>query len=51
MAEQIRSFYPDLDDHRMKSVFAMVHSRFSTNTLGAWKLAHIHTGSWRITGR
>ena len=40
MAEQIRAFYPDLDDPRMKSVFAMVHSRFSTNTLGAWKLAH-----------
>jgi glutamate synthase (NADPH/NADH) large chain len=29
MAEQIRAFYPDLDDPRMKSVFAMVHSRFS----------------------
>ena len=33
----------------MTSSFAMVHSRFSTNTLGTWKLAHpyrhvIHNG-------
>ncbi len=40
MAHQISPFYLDLNDERMKSVFAMVHSRFSTNTLGAWKLAH-----------
>ena len=33
----------------MESAFALVHSRFSTNTLGSWKLAHpyryiIHNG-------
>ena len=40
MAHQIAGFYPDLDDKDMASAFALVHSRFSTNTLGHWKLAH-----------
>ena len=40
MAEQIPGFYRDLADPDMLSYFAMVHSRFSTNTLGSWKLAH-----------
>jgi glutamate synthase (NADPH/NADH) large chain len=50
-AEQLPSYYPDLTDHRMKSTLALVHARFSTNTLGAWHLAHpyrniIHNGEF-----
>ena len=46
---QVRSYYPDLSDDRVASTLALVHSRFSTNTLGAWRLAHpyrtiIHNG-------
>ena len=37
---QLRKFYNDLTDERVSSRFALVHSRFSTNTLGAWSLAH-----------
>ncbi len=49
MAHQLEHFYHDLKDEAMVSAFAMVHSRFSTNTLGSWKLAHpyrlvIHNG-------
>ena len=40
MADQISGFYRDLADPDMVTYFAMVHSRFSTNTLGSWKLAH-----------
>ncbi len=40
MAEQTDNFYHDLNDPDFESHFAMVHSRFSTNTLGSWKLAH-----------
>ena len=40
MAHQIAGFYQDLDDEDLASAFALVHSRFSTNTLGHWKLAH-----------
>ena len=40
MAHQISGFYPDLADETLVSAFALVHSRFSTNTLGHWKLAH-----------
>ena len=40
LAHQIEGFYPDLADQSLVSAFALVHSRFSTNTLGAWKLAH-----------
>jgi glutamate synthase (NADPH/NADH) large chain len=40
MAQQIADFYQDLVDPEMVSAFALVHSRFSTNTLGHWKLAH-----------
>ena len=40
MADQISRFYQDLTDPDMVTYFAMVHSRFSTNTLGSWKLAH-----------
>ncbi|TKR27548.1 glutamate synthase large subunit [Natronomonas salsuginis] len=50
-AEQLPSYYPDLLDERVRSTFAMVHARFSTNTLGAWHLAHpyrtiIHNGEF-----
>ena len=49
LAHQLEPFYPDLSDESMITSFAMVHSRFSTNTLGSWKLAHpyrhaIHNG-------
>ncbi len=40
MSEQTDKFYKDLSDPDFQSHFAMVHSRFSTNTLGSWKLAH-----------
>ena len=37
---QLSGFYLDLNDETLVSAFALVHSRFSTNTLGHWKLAH-----------
>lgn len=37
--EQLGDYYPDLRDPDFASAIAMVHSRFSTNTLPAWKLA------------
>ena len=37
---QLREFYVDLQDERMESSLALVHSRFSTNTFPAWPLAH-----------
>ena len=40
MAHQISDFYLDLKDTDLVSAFALVHSRFSTNTLGSWRLAH-----------
>ena len=40
MAHQVAGFYLDLNDESLISAFALVHSRFSTNTLGHWKLAH-----------
>ncbi len=36
---QLRTFYPDLQDPGFASAVAMVHSRFSTNTLPQWPLA------------
>ncbi|QJD98019.1 glutamate synthase large subunit [Mucilaginibacter robiniae] len=36
---QLRQYYQDLSDPRMASGFAMIHSRFSTNTFPSWKLA------------
>jgi glutamate synthase (NADPH) large chain len=38
--KQLPRFYPDLRDPALASTLAMVHSRFSTNTLGTWDLAH-----------
>lgn len=37
--EQLRDYYLDLSDPDFESAIAMVHSRFSTNTMPAWKLA------------
>ena len=36
---QIPQYYLDLKNENFKSCFAMVHSRFSTNTFPQWKLA------------
>ena len=38
-AGQLRSYFPDLSDSSMASAFALVHARFSTNTLPRWSLA------------
>ncbi len=37
---QLREYFPDLSDSRVKSALAMFHSRFSTNTFPSWRLAH-----------
>ena len=39
LSEDLPQFYTDLVDPRMKSALAMVHARFSTNTLPKWPLA------------
>ncbi len=39
LADQMRPFYPDLDDPAMASALAIVHQRYSTNTLPSWGLA------------
>ena len=39
LAESLASFYPDLQDERFVSSFALFHQRYSTNTMPAWKLA------------
>ncbi|MCZ6718147.1 MAG: glutamate synthase large subunit [Gammaproteobacteria bacterium] len=46
---QLRGYYPDLSDDKIKTSLVLVHFRFSTNTLGSWDLAHpyrniIHNG-------
>lgn len=38
--DQLPEFYPDLQDPTVESAIALVHARFSTNTLGSWALAH-----------
>jgi glutamate synthase (NADPH) large chain len=38
-SHQVRTYFPDLNDSRLKSAFGMIHSRFSTNTSPSWKLA------------
>ncbi|MBI5814454.1 MAG: glutamate synthase large subunit [Nitrospinae bacterium] len=37
---QLKEYYPDLGDPSFRSALALVHSRFSTNTMPSWKLAH-----------
>jgi len=39
-ALQLAPFYPDLSDPAYTSALAMVHSRFSTNTMPSWPRAH-----------
>jgi glutamate synthase (NADPH/NADH) large chain len=38
-SEQLRHYFPDLTDERLTSAIALVHSRFSTNTMPTWDLA------------
>ncbi|MEE3330671.1 MAG: glutamate synthase large subunit [Myxococcota bacterium] len=40
ISSQIETFFPDLVDEAMKSALAIVHSRYSTNTMPTWSLAH-----------
>ena len=37
---QLALTFPDLQDERVESALALVHSRFSTNTFPSWPLAH-----------
>ena len=39
LAEDLTNFYPDLQDERFRSSFAIYHQRYSTNTFPQWKLA------------
>ena len=39
LAEQVAEFYPDLQDDRFISAFAIYHQRYSTNTFPQWWLA------------
>ncbi len=39
LAEQVAEFYPDLQDERFVSAFAIYHQRYSTNTFPQWWLA------------
>lgn len=47
--EEVSDFYQDLQNESFVSAFALVHSRYSTNTFPSWKRAHpnryiIHNG-------
>ncbi len=39
LAEALSDFYPDLQDQRFISRFAIFHQRYSTNTFPSWELA------------
>ena len=39
LAEHLTEFYPDLNDERFISRFAIYHQRYSTNTFPTWRLA------------
>ena len=39
-APQLGAFYPDLKNPLLHSAYALVHQRYSTNTLPQWHLAH-----------
>ncbi|WGK69223.1 glutamate synthase-related protein [Candidatus Haliotispira prima] len=39
-APQLGAFYPDLQNPKLCSAYALVHQRYSTNTLPQWYLAH-----------
>lgn len=38
-SNQVRGYFPDLQNKRVVSAFGLVHSRFATNTFPSWKLA------------
>ena len=40
LAAELSVFYPDLEDERFESSFALYHQRYSTNTFPKWRLAH-----------
>lgn len=40
LADQVGSYFIDLQDERLVSAIALVHQRFSTNTFPTWDLAH-----------
>lgn len=40
LVKQLRAFYCDLQDPEYTCAIALVHSRFSTNTLPSWERAH-----------
>lgn len=49
LVHQLRQFFTDLMDPDYESAIAMVHSRFSTNTMPSWNRAHpnrliVHNG-------
>lgn len=49
LVDQLRTFFPDLQDTDYESAIAIVHSRFSTNTNPSWERAHpnrfiVHNG-------
>ena len=49
LVNELRLFFPDLQDPDYQSAIAMVHSRFSTNTNPSWERAHpnrfiVHNG-------
>ena len=49
LSTQLRVFYKDLEDERVTTSLALVHSRYSTNTFPSWERAHpnrfmIHNG-------
>ncbi|MED5262145.1 MAG: glutamate synthase large subunit [Myxococcota bacterium] len=39
ISSQLEGFFQDLTDPALESAIALVHSRYSTNTFGAWDLA------------
>ncbi len=39
LAEMLSEFYPDLNDRKLTSRFAVFHQRYSTNTFPSWDLA------------
>jgi glutamate synthase (NADPH) large chain len=40
LAKQLEVYFDDLKNAKVKSTFALVHQRFSTNTFPSWQLAH-----------
>jgi glutamate synthase domain-containing protein 2/glutamate synthase domain-containing protein 1/glutamate synthase domain-containing protein 3 len=39
VAPQFAAFYPDLGDNDFRSAMALIHQRYSTNTMPSWRLA------------